>query len=582
MTKQFSSETVPLGELFTSPVAIEAPGYQRSFAWTAEEAGQLLDDILQAIEADADYFLSFMLFIERHRPRSLLPAWARTPPRGLEVVDGFQRLTSLTILYCILRDIDVQQELPPNLRLLTAIGASGGRSIRPRLSLGPADEAFFDAHVRAPGATLLRPQSDDLAPAEANIIGVRDHFMSVLADLDAARRLQLLDFLLDRCHVSAVVTTDIDRAHQLFTILNARGKPLQRKDILKAALLGSAPPDAVGRAAAIWQDADALLGKELEALFSHIRVMYGRSDGKVISSVMTIAAQRGGALPFIEQVLGPAATALHELRCASHTGTPHSAEISRMLGYLNRFNFSDWIPPALLWCLEKGGDAGEVAWFLRALERFSLGIRLLGLGGGKRATWYGAVVAAIRRGQDLRAPGNVFEFSRQDRRTMRHNLRDLHARDASAAKYLLMRLTDHLAGRLESASFPDDMTIEHVLPRKLSANSQWRGWFADPTDREQYTESLGNLLLVTKSQNDRAGNLPFAQKRDIYFPPSPAPCPAINLALRDLSEWKPAQIKARETDMLNLIETLWGLELGIEPGEEVKKATVAPARKRRA
>ncbi|MFZ0849915.1 MAG: DUF262 domain-containing protein, partial [Hyphomicrobiaceae bacterium] len=70
MLGQFSSETVPLGQLFTSPISIEAPSYQRSFAWTAEEAGQLFEDISQALEHETDYFLSFMLFIERNRPRS--------------------------------------------------------------------------------------------------------------------------------------------------------------------------------------------------------------------------------------------------------------------------------------------------------------------------------------------------------------------------------------------------------------------------------------------------------------------------------------------------------------------------------
>ena len=578
MLGQFSSETVPLGQLFTSPISIEAPSYQRSFAWTAEEAGQLFEDISQALEHETDYFLSFMLFIERNRPRSLLPTWARArSERVLEIVDGFQRLTSLSILFCTLRDLDAEQGQPANARLASAIG--GG--LQRRLRLRPAEDAFFDKYVRAPGATGLKPAiAAALSPAEVRIIQVRDHFLAELADLDQADRPYFVDFLLDHCCVASVVTIDIDRAHQLFTILNARGKPLARKDILKAALLGGVPGEDASRAASIWQDLDGRLGEEFENLFSHVRSMYGRAGGHVISSIKEIAARNGGALTFLERMLAPAATVLDELRRANHTGTRHSAAIVRSLGYLNRLRFSDWIPPAMLWHLTQGDDAAELAWFLAALDRLALGIRLLGLGAHKRASWFGAVTTAIRNGDDLKAAG-VLNFSRQDVRTIQYNLRDLHARDASTAKHLLLRLTDHMAGGPQSLAFPDDMSVEHVLPRKSSPNSQWRGWFPDPTEREIYTESLGNLMLVTKSQNDRAGNQDFARKLEVYFRTPAAPLPALNEALRGLTEWKAPQIKAREAEMLHLIEDLWNFGLKIGGNELAQPTKSVSARRRR-
>jgi hypothetical protein len=165
---------------------------------------------------------------------------------------------------------------------------------------------------------------------------------------------------------------------------------------------------------------------------------------------------------------------------------------------------------------------------------------------------------------------------------MQYNLRDLHARDASTAKHLLLRLTDHMAGNPQSFSFPDDMSVEHVLPRKSNPNSQCRGWFADPSERESYTESLGNLVLVTKAQNDRAGNQDFARKLEVYFKTPAAPLPALNEALRGVSEWKPPQIKAREAEMLRLIENLWNFGLKISSSEAGEPAKNAPLRRRRA
>ena len=579
MIGQFSSGTVPLGQLFANPISIEAPGYQRSFAWTAEEAGQLFADINQALAEETDYFLSFMLFIERNRPRSLLPAWARArSERVLEIVDGFQRLTSLTILFCTLRDLDAEQGRPTNARLATAIGAD----LRRRLALRPVEAAFFEKYVQAPGATRIKPTAANLSPAEVRIIAVRDHFLAELGDMEAADRPFFVDFLLDHCCVASVITNDIDRAHQLFTILNARGKPLARRDILKATLLGGVPKEAASRAAALWADLDQRLGDEFENLFSHVRSLYGRAGGHVIASVKEIAARNGGALPFLEGVLRPAASVFDELRRASHHGSSHSAAIVCTLSYLNRLRFSDWIPPALLWRLTRSEDAAELAWFLRALDRLALGIRLLGLGAHKRASWFGALTVAIRNGEDLKAANAVLNFSRQDVRTMQYNLRDLHARDASTAKHLLLRLTDHMAGNPQSFSFPDDMSVEHVLPRKSNPNSQWRGWFADPSEREIYTESLGNLVLVTKAQNDRAGNQDFARKLEVYFKTAAAPLPALNEPLRGLAEWKASQIKAREAEMLRLIEGLWQFGFKIGGSEAGEPAKNPPLHRRRA
>jgi hypothetical protein len=63
----------PARTAFCRSTADRSPPYQRSYAWTATEAGRLLDDITTAMEAEgegaetADYFLGTMLFIDSDR-----------------------------------------------------------------------------------------------------------------------------------------------------------------------------------------------------------------------------------------------------------------------------------------------------------------------------------------------------------------------------------------------------------------------------------------------------------------------------------------------------------------------------------
>ena len=580
----FTAETMRVGQLLAHPYVIEAPSYQRPYSWTVAEAAKLLEDITSAPHGDlgprGEYFLGAMLFIKRDRPISRLRGWQR-PIRLLDVVDGFQRLTTLTILLCVLRDlIDEDDGQAPSRRLLAAISTGLGAKARHRLEVGGTERKFFLDYVRTRGATRVAPESTARTPAEKNILEVRDQFVATLMNYSAADRRNLADFLLDHCHIVSVATTDIDQAYRMFMVLNDRGKPLARNDILKADLIGRVAPEAASSVTDIWNNAQDRAGKDFEQLFSHIRAMYGPREDKVISDIRRIADEKGGARAFIERILQPSAAIFDDIRSARHAGHPQSASIAQYLRYLGWHSFSDWLPPTLLWWLERGGDAEGLERFLHRLDRLAFGVKILGIGGSKRARRFGSVSTAIVEGRDLEGPGSPLELTRAELKTIEHNLRDLHVRNAPAAKHLLLRLGDLKAGTPQSSTFPDDMTVEHVLPRKLSASSQWRGWYPDPEVRDACTHSLGNLVLVTKAQNDRASNLDFARKLDIYFNTPGAPIPILNEDLRGRTEWKTADIKAREAQLMRLIEELWGFDLA-KLREQAQEAAARQSKSKR-
>jgi hypothetical protein len=564
MPSPFAAQTMSLGQLFSNPNFIHTPAYQRSFSWEEKEAGRLLEDLVAALDAGAqggrmdDYFLGTMLFIEPERTPSRLSSlrFARQP-RALEVVDGLQRLTTLTILFCVIRDLARSGADQPHERLLTAIGTGQKSKTRPRLTLQDRDQGFFHTYVRAPGATRVAAPESGLTVAQDRILEVRDHLIRSVEELDADQHARLADFLLDRCHVVVVSTTGIDRAHRMFTVLNDSGKALGCHDILKADLLGAVPPAAMERAAAAWDDAKARLDEHFDPLFSHIRAMYARSSPQVIEGIRSIAAEAGGGLPFIERILQPAAGIFEDILSARHSGSPHSRTISSLLTYLGWLRGQgDWVPPVIMWWLAKGDDPAELAWFLAALDRLAYGLRILEQGNKRRGNRFGAVMHAIRHGRDLRGPTGPLHLSRDELRTIHHNLRDLHARSAPLAKLVLLRLNDHLAGSPQGVPF-EDLSVEHLLPRKPGVNSPWRDRFPDLGERDRCTESLGNLVLVTRAQNDKAGNSDFLRKKDVLFKAG-APALPVNAYVREQKEWTPRQIREREAMLLDGLDKLWG------------------------
>src|SRR5262245_13478646 len=160
----FTAQMLRLDELLANRYVIEAPAYQRAFVWTLAEAGRLLEDIGAAAEENEDFFLGAMLFIDRDNAvAERRRVWQRSGGIcTLDVIDGFQRLTTLTILVCVLRDLGLGEK---DWRIAAAITTRGADE-RARLTLAAPDEAFFKEHVRHPGATLATAGLQTLSPAE--------------------------------------------------------------------------------------------------------------------------------------------------------------------------------------------------------------------------------------------------------------------------------------------------------------------------------------------------------------------------------------------------------------------------------
>ncbi|MGL4440044.1 MAG: DUF262 domain-containing protein [Bosea sp. (in: a-proteobacteria)] len=92
----------PILDIFCDKYLFRIPSYQRPYAWTTEQTSELLDDVSTACGETGDvvnaspYFLgSIVLIKDPQRPEA-------------DVVDGQQRLTTLTIMLSVLRDLSEQ------------------------------------------------------------------------------------------------------------------------------------------------------------------------------------------------------------------------------------------------------------------------------------------------------------------------------------------------------------------------------------------------------------------------------------------------------------------------------------------
>lgn len=578
MAPGFFTEPLLIKQLLADPFLFEAPSYQRAYSWTPDEAGQLLDDVQQAMLESVEgeqglsgYFLGSILLVDAQAHTAAVPDGLPSSGkrRVFEIIDGLQRLVTLTTLFCVLRDLD-HQEGRQLARKLESFVSLPDEARRFRLKLCGSGSDFLQDMVQRPGASAEMPLTDELTEGEQRLLKVREFFAAELWKLSDDQRQSLADFILEECALAVIVTRNIDRAHRMFSVLNERGMPLARSDIFKADILGAMPPAQRAEAAKVWEDVARQLGPRFDSLFSHIRVIYGKQNVQIIDGIRKIAKEVGNGQRFIQEIMLPMArtydlllnpASAHEL----YATDPEAAlQIERSLFYLGWLKGADWVPPAMRWVEFNADEPQRIAEFLTALERYSYAMRVLGIGRKKRLQRYGAVLSWIADNKGAaELSGLPMSFSLDEQRHILRNLRNLHSRNQQICKLVLMRLSADMAARagIEERFDPADFTVEHVLPQKPPSGGQWRKWFPNADDRAKCIAGLGNLVLVTKAQNQLAGRGEFADKQKVYFSEETQVAAKLTDSLRGLKCWKPDLVRERDRRMTNRLKLIWKIEL---------------------
>lgn len=545
-------------DVFGKDYIYEIPPYQRPYSWTTEQAEELLDDLMRASResdpADPEpYFLG-----------SIVLAKAEGDPRS-KVIDGQQRLTTLTLLLAVLSERlpDGEEGLRPFIRQAGA--KYSGKAAVPRLTLRPKDKDFFHDYVQRPGQLekLLGLDPAQLNnDAQRNLRANAALFVEKLGDTSLDDAEALASYLIQQCFLIVVSTPDSDSAFQIFAVLNDRGLDLTFADILKNELIGAITDEAEQETMTkAWEDAEELLGTSaFSDLFSHLRMLYARNKQR-----HTLRREfRDHVMPrivderqFIEQVIVPYAEHLAVLRDQSWQSTNHAGDINRAIGWLQRLDNVDWIPPAMRFLHDHSNDASTLRDLLQRLERLAASMFIRRRGINPRIERYGRLLTAIDRGDDLTAPESPLELSDEERRDTVSKLNgDVYG--GRPAKFVLLRLDSSLSSG-EATYEHRTISVEHVLPQSPGDDSEWVKTFTEG-ERQLWTHRVANLVLLDRRKNSQAGNLKFEEKKIRYFATdnqtSPFPLTTQVLAR---SNWTPDVLQERQEMLIGRLVELWDL-----------------------
>ena len=559
MAQTLEAREQELYRIFSNDYKFEIPDYQRPYAWTTEQAEELLDDLLGAM-GDVDnvddvppYFLGSIVLIKDPRD-----------PRA-QVVDGQQRLTTLTILLCVLRELNKNAEMRRNINgyiqapsdlILDRVGQF-------RLSIRPRDQYFFENNILKSKQlpSFVAQHKPNLADAQMRMFENSSRLWDRLQNIDCNKRDRLTRFLARRCYLVAVSASDQDSAYRIFSVMNDRGLDLSPTDILKADIIGAMSTEIRGDYTKKWEDIEEDLDRDhFRDLFAHIRMVYlmNKQRGTLNQEFRDGVLAKVNGTDFVDKVLSPFAESYSIVSKSAYEGSEMGDKINIYLRYLSRLDNGDWIPPAILFFKYNSGDEATLLRFTCDLERLAYALFVQRANINVRIDRYGKLLAAIERKDDLFDNASPLQLQSDERNQVIDALSGEIYLQTRVRMPLLLRLDGALAEG--EASYQNDViSIEHVLPQNPAPDSEWLEWFSTDEERGTWTHRLANLVLLSRRKNIRAQNYDFKRKKNEYFAKDGVTSFALTTQVVGEEEWNPDVLRRRQKELIDKLRREWRL-----------------------
>jgi uncharacterized protein with ParB-like and HNH nuclease domain len=521
--------------------------YQREYQWGTKNVTELLDDL------EDKFLLSYKPEHEpkqvQHYPHYFLGSIVICQEHGKNyIIDGQQRLTSLTLLLIYLHNL--QQD--------PAIPATARRDLRPLIFSEMFGEKSFNLDVpeRIPSIEALYnglPFDPAGQPESVQTIVARyEDISEFFPDTLKGHALPyFIDWLTYNVHLVEITAYSDDDAYTIFETMNDRGLSLSPTDMLKGYLLANIDDAHKSAANALWKQRIlelAEIGKEEDADFikAWLRAKYARTiregkkdakpqDFEKISSSFNKWAKDEKALlglntsadflAFINDRFARFSRHYLRLREAAWDQTPGLEHV-----FYNAYNNFTLQYPLILAPIRTEDDLETVNRKMRLVAIY-LDIFVARRIWNFRTLGYSAIVRTMfnlmRDMRDLSVQelaDLLRERVEKMEETFASNTRfRLHQQNRYQVHYLLARITSHIEEQsgIESrfATYVDreikkPFEIEHIWADNFERH---KAEFSNPWEFGEYRNHIGGLVLLQRGFNQSFGGATYATKLKHYY-----------------------------------------------------------------
>lgn len=570
MSNKITGKEYPLSKIFSADFEYHIPGYQRPYAWTEEETGILFDDLYEFFQTEAvdNYFLgSIVLIKDENKPYA-------------DVIDGQQRLTTLSILFSVMANSFHTEAYRNNCKkyLQEEGNILEGIAAQPRIFLRDWDQDFFskyiqdiqlDALVQIDPVTL---DTEAKRHIQKNCTVLREKFSEVFNDENDL--LKFTQFILTRCFLVVVSTPNQESAFRVFSVMNSRGLDLLPTDIIKSMTIGKLPKDEEQKYTEKWEKLENLTGRDgFNEVFTHTRTIFVKERPKknLLDEFKEYVIKQTSPKSLVDEYLIPYTEAYVCLKNCDFSSTQNAEEINELLLWLNKTNNHDWMPPAIKFLTDHKNDSVYILWFIRKLERLASYLLVTAKDVNQRMERYKWILVEMesRPDNNLTAPLENIELTDWEKQQFIDALNgEIYSMTAKRRNYIIQRLDSFLSDG--GATYNTKLfTIEHVLPQHPSADSEWMKLWPDTQTQRFWLNKIANLVPLTRQRNSAAQNYDFNTKKIKYFQSKNGTSSyTLTTQVINIAAWTPEVVEARQKDLEEIFISKWDLKISKENSSE--------------
>lgn len=504
---KIEAEIKSLKKIFTDDETFyQIPDYQRPYSWDKENISELVDDLINSYrnDQDIDYFCGSIVLVKNGR---------------LDVIDGQQRLTTFTIMSCVLRDLYFEQ-LGSRAKdyVLSSIQDKYDTEKR-KLKFLTNEQYQIDFEM-----TILRKiEFSDSRKIEKEFPQNRylqnAHYFKIFLDEKFSEHtININDFviwLFEKVVLTVITTPDQDNAIRIFNVLNDRGMPLSPMDILKSSLMTRLTGEDRRAFKIKWENinnnlkiTDQLTFEDMLNTYLYYKIatnpsnrldkeliaVFERENKSPIETIVEIGRFSDSYLAALnsnDKYLYMLKYLQHRIYWHSIITTAHFLgyeDIDRLKKYLVAYYYQNWISGATI----------------ARIKQTSFNI-----------------LRAIKLNRDIDEIICIMKDNLDYYNTTAAYKDELDNNNIYGRKWdkpLLLLIEYFLPDDSKNNFIPLDnkLQIEHILPRKSdNENADWQTVFTE-NEREELINSLGNLTLLSMRKNIQANNYSFSDKKTAY------------------------------------------------------------------
>ena len=551
---------MPIGKYLTDSKKNSVPEYQRSYAWTEDEVSQLWIDLADSIRnLRSEYFIG--------------PVVVKNVKAGeSELIDGQQRITTTLIIISVLRAIFRENGDSQRADLLTTwfFGQKDIQTLQTEEKFFMNEENGFLYRNYISKEVGLSQITIELAKHQKNSSNylllhayitlfalVKQHMGDIFDD---KKLLGIVTYLKEKVKILILSVSDEADAYQIFETLNDRGRSLDTLDLLKNHLFSKAKsglPEVKQKWAALKEN---LLDADPKNRFlNHFWTsLHGRtSTTGLFRSIRDQISSAQEAISFANQLAG--SSRIYEgLRSGSSPlWNEHSAETKKNINILRLLDAQQALPILLA-----AYDSFSKEEFKKLTELLVvMAVRYNFIGEertGVAANYYSDLPKPIRA-KDITKAAQIFKELKPiypGDNSFFDAFKVKSVTDTKRARYIFAEIENSISPTEKIVnSDPDEVNLEHVLPKNVNQHWSTRDTDVEADEHRDFVNRLGNLALVPKAKNKKAGAKSFDEKKGELF----SQCQEFKTTfdICNFDKWNRAAIEKRQEYLATLAVKTW-------------------------